>query len=122
MSAGEFRISRYQTNTGILVPIKIQPETADATFGGVINLAQSGAAQPGWPSATVSSSRRGIGIHPRTVQVKMTAGMPASYLEKQSYSIPCLSESVWDGVAKGQAVGYQGGTGEVVSKTAENIN
>lgn len=123
MSAGAFSIAKYTTNLGNVVAIRVQPETLDATFSGSIN-ASPGAStlSSGFPSASVSGSRRSIGIHPRTVNVRISAGLPTGYLSNQIYRIPCLNQTAWDNATKGAAAGYLGGTGIIVSKSPESIN
>ena len=121
MSSGAFDLVNYRTDDGVLIPIKIQPETAEATFGGAINSSPPGAPSSGYPSALVSGSRRSIGIHPRTVTIRITAGLPAGYLANQSYRIPCLNDTAYASATKGAAAGYLGGSGKVVSKSPEVI-
>jgi len=121
MSAGAFVLTSYETDAGTLVPIKLQPETLQATFGGGLNAAPTGAPAAGYPSATVSGSKRSIGIHPRTVTVRITSGLPLGYLNNQTYRIPCLSEAAYIAAVKGAAAGYLGGTGTVVGKSPESI-
>lgn len=121
MSAGKFQNYTYTTNAGNLVAIKLQPETADATFGGAINTGVAGNPNSEFPSAVVSRSRRAIGIHPRTVQYIMESGMPTDYKKEQTFSSPVLVKSVWDGISKNDVVSYLGGTGKVLTKTEENI-
>lgn len=121
MSAGAFLITNYRTDNDILVPIRIQPETAQATFGGSINAAAAGSPSAGYPSATVSGSKRSIGIHPRTITVRITAGLPVGYLNNQTYKIPCLNSTVYLAAVKGAAAGYLGGTGTIVGKSPEAI-
>lgn len=125
MSAGAFDIVRYETDLGNIVPIRLQPETLQATFNSVLNAAGGTGAttfSPGFPSAMVSKSRRGLGIHCRTVNVRITAGLPSGYLNNQTYRIPCPNKTVFNGVVRGQTAGYLGGTGIVVSTSGEDIN
>lgn len=121
MSAGAFEIYNYKTDGDILVPIRLQRETTEATFGGSINASPSGTPSSGYPSALVSKSKRAIGIHPRTVTVRITAGLPTGYLANQTYRIPCLNDTVYAAAVKGAAAGYLGGTGKVVGKSPEAI-
>jgi hypothetical protein len=121
MSAGAFTLTRYQTDAGDIVPIKLQPETLQATFGGVINNAPTGAPSAGFPSADVSGGRRSIGIHPRIVTVRITAGLPPGYQSPSTHRVACLNTAVYNAAVKGAAAGYLGGTGTVVSKSPEVI-
>jgi len=49
MSAGAFVLTNYETDAGTIVPIKLQPETLQATFGGGANTAPSGTPAAGYP-------------------------------------------------------------------------
>jgi len=121
MSAGAFVLTNYETDNGAVVPIKLQPETLQATFGGGANTPPSGTPDAGYPSATVSGSKRSIGIHPRTVTIRITGGLPLGYLNNQTHRIPCLTEAAYTAATKGAAAGYLGGTGTVVGKSPESI-
>lgn len=120
MSTGAFVLSKYETNEGAIVPIKLQPETITATIGGTANAAPAAAVDPGYPSADVSRSKRAIGIHARTVTARITA--PATdYLENTTVRIPVLTEAVWDAATRGATVVCAAGTGVVAGKSAEVI-
>lgn len=120
MSTGAFVNSKYSTNDANIVPIKLQPETLTLTVGGVANAAPAGAVEAGWPSADVSRSKRAIGIHCRSISVKVTD--PAEgYEENGVIRVPIMTPTVWNGVAKGQAVVGAFGTGEVAGKQPEII-
>lgn len=120
MSSGEFSNSKYQTNEGNIVPIKLQPETLTLTIAGTANAAPAGAVEAGWPSADVSRSKRAIGIHCRTISVKVTD--PAEgYVDNGLVRVPIMTATVWNGAVKGAAVVGAFGTGEVAGKQPEVI-
>lgn len=121
MSAGKFEIYNYETDAGTIIKITLQEETTLATFNGSINASPSGSPVAGYPSALVSKSRRSIGIHPRIVTVGKMTGMPSGYLANQTYRVPCLSETVFNGLTGGQAAGYLGGVGKIISVDKEKI-
>jgi hypothetical protein len=122
MSAGAFEGYFYTLDNGEVAPIRLQPETVQATFGGAINgPGGATAASDGFPSVSVSGSRRAIGIHPRIVTIRITAGLPTGYKLPATFRIPVLQESQWDAASKNGPAGYLGGTGTVVSKTKEVI-
>lgn len=121
MSAGAFTRSFYTTNAGNVVPIRVQPETLQATIGGVGNLSAGGPATAGFPSATVSGSRRGIGIHPRTVTLTITGAPPTGYKLAQSYTIPVVNQAAWDAAITGTVASYLGAAAEVLSANPERI-
>ncbi len=122
MSAGAFERTRYTTDGGAQVNIRVQPETLAASLGGTVNAGSATAADAGYPSAIVSKSRRGIGIHPRTVTVKFQgASVPAGYLAGQSYTIPVMSDSAWANLASGSSITYLGTACDFISKNPEKI-
>jgi len=121
MSAGAFDLVSYRSDDGKNIPARVQPETLQATFGGTINAAPTGAPDAGYPSVVISKSKRSHGIHPRTVTVRITAGLPAGYLSPGSFVIPCMNTAAYTAATKGAVAGYLGGTGVVVGKSPEVI-
>jgi len=122
MSAGVFELYFYETNGGLKSAIRLQPETIQAVLGGAVNASATGPATVGSPRVRVSASRRANGIHPRTVTVRFTTGTaPTGYAMGQTYTLPVLTETVWDGITDGAAMTYLGTTGTVVSKDSEKI-
>jgi len=120
MSSGPFTLTKYETDNGDVVPIKVQPETLTATFAGTANAAPTGASSVGFPSADISRSKRAIGIHARSISVKITE--PATgYTDNALVRIPVLNPTVWTGAAKGDAVTCAAGTGTVAGKSPEFI-
>lgn len=120
MSSGAFDIYNYKADSGTVFPITLQPETTEATFNGSINSSPAGSPVAGVASISVSAGRRSIGIHPRVVTVGKMTGMPTGYLANATYRIVCLSDTVFAGLTRGQAAGYLGGTGKIISVTKEN--
>jgi hypothetical protein len=121
MSAGRFELVAYETDAGVLVPARVQPETLLATFGGTVNAPATGSPAPGYPSIIISKSKRSNGIHPRTVTVRINAGLPDGYVVPGTFTIPCMNEAAYTSATKGAAAGYLGGTGKVVGKSPESI-
>jgi len=120
MSSGPFVLSTYETDNGDLVPIKLQPETLTATFAGTANAAPAGAVTPGFPSADVSRSKKSIGIHARTVSVKITdPADPAGLPGLTRIAVP--NPTVYNAIVKGAAVVCSAGTGTVAGKSSETI-
>lgn len=120
MSSGVFSRSKYETNLGVVVAIRVQPETIAATLGGAPNAAPADDITTGYPRATVSKSRRSVGIHARMVTIAFTTP-PTGYAVGQTHSLPVLTEAVWDGLAEGVACTYLGVAATVVSVTAEKV-
>lgn len=120
MSSGQFDRSFYETDNGDIVPLRIQPETLSADFDGTANAGATGPAAAGFPSANVSRSRRGYGIHARFVTVAWNTA-PAGYDDRGLLAIHVPVKATFDAITKGSTVTYLGGTAEVVSKTPELI-
>lgn len=121
MSAGNFILSKYESDTGDVHQIKIQPETSAASLGGTANQAPSGAVDSVF-AAEVNRGARAYGLRPRKVTIGFTDDAPDGYRPYTSISIPVLQESVFNGLAIGDSVTYNGGTGVVKSKAGETIN
>lgn len=117
---GVFTLSKYETDNGDVVPIKLQPETLTATLGGAANAAPTGAYSLGFPSADVSRSKKAIGIHARTVSVKITTPA-ADYAGNGLVRIAVPNPTVYNGVSKGDAVTCEAGSGTVAGKSPEFI-
>lgn len=120
MSAGSFTGSKYQSDTGDIHYIKVQPETIAATLGGTANAPLPGAIDSVF-AAEVNRGARAYGLRPRKVTISFEADVPDGYRPYTSISIPILSASVFSGIGVGDAVTYAGGTGVVSSKTGESI-
>lgn len=121
MSAGSFVQSKYQSDTGDVHVIKVQPETIAATLGGTANAAVAGAIDSVF-AAEVNRGARAYGLRPRKVTVAFETDVPTGYRPYTSLSIPVLSASVFAGVSPGDTVSYAGGSGVVTSKSGEDIN
>lgn len=121
--AGPFSIAKYESSEGTFVyKIKVQPETIAASFGSTSNAEPSGARTPFLPSAVISRSRRSIGVHPRTVSVKVTAtGVSAANAVNSIIQIPILSKATYAAIVEGAVGVYQGDTIVVVTRHPENI-
>jgi hypothetical protein len=122
MSAGNFITSFYASNrTGLVHPIRIQPETLALEIGGVAN------ATPGGPatnpiSAQVSQSKRSLGLNARTVTIKFPTAAPTGYAVGSTITLPWLNSANFDAISKSDAVTYLGATGEVVGTKPETAN
>jgi len=122
MSAGKFTSSRYTSNSGRVYPATVQPETLAATLGGTANTATADPVDEE-VSAKMTGGKREIGVIARTVTIRWDAGAaPTGYDENTLLRIPVMQQSTWNGVAKGAAVSYLGGTGEVAGKSPEQVN
>lgn len=123
MSAGAFVRSKYAcTDTGLIHPIRIQPETLAASIGGTANAAPAGAISSNI-SARVAAGKRTLGLGARRVNLQAPAtGQPAGYLASGTTSIPALQEAFYALAVKGATCTYQGVAYTVVSRTDEVVN
>lgn len=118
MSAGDFIRSKYETDSGEICNIRVQPETLAATFGGTANAAPAGTVTQ-LASAIARKGKRQIGVGPRLIGVGFETP-PTGYTSEVLY-VPIMQKTLYDATALGDAVSYLGGTGVVVSKIAESI-
>ena len=108
MSAGAFILSRYETSSaalgGIIMPIKIQPETEALVIGGVTNTPPAGAVD--FPlRVSVSATDGEYGVKPRKVTLRFTdpADVPTGY-SGQDVIVPLLTPAA-EAAAIPEAVG-----------------
>lgn len=121
MSAGAFQISRYERNGAVSIHgIDIQPETAAATFDGVVNDPPAAAVNSDF-SVKISRAANACGLLPRKANVRFTGTLPTGYKADQVYPIVILQESVWAGITRGQVGTYLGEATVVVSKSNEDV-
>jgi len=119
MSAGVFTNAKYaSSDTGLVHPIRVQPETITATVGVVPNSQPAGAIDTGI-SAQVSASARSLGLHARRVYAKIAGTTPTGYSGTSKISIPCLTETFYAACSKGVTLSYLGTTWTVTGRRAE---
>lgn len=120
MSAGAFSTTKYQTDAGNIVPIKVQPETLACTIASTSNTAPTGDLTAGFPSAKVSGSNRTIGINARTVSIKLTAAL-AGYKDDSPLKIPALTPTFFNACSVGATGTYLGTACRVIGRRGESI-
>lgn len=118
MSAGVFTRTRYESDTDLIHPIRLQPETLLATIATVPNAAPTGTPDSEI-SAQVTGSRRGLGLFARYITVVFTGDVPPGYAPNQSYRITILSQSLFAAIAVGSTGVYLDEAIQVISKTPE---
>jgi hypothetical protein len=125
MSAGSFTTSKYRasySNGDQIHPIRIQPETLEATIGSTVNAAPSGAVNNPI-QCRVSGGKRQIGLLARYVTIQFPAtGQPTNYKAGGTTRIPALSEEWYDLATKGTDVTYLNVTCKVVSRSRERVD
>jgi hypothetical protein len=115
MSAGPFILSKYETDEGNILPIRIQPETRT-----VAENAEPAAGADG-PFVKVSGSKRSYGVHPRKITLSRSVG-DADYGSAKAYArVVMLTPAAFDAVVIGSTVAYAGVDWIVASKTNESI-
>lgn len=122
MSAGAFDINFYETNLGVIIPMITQPETLEATIGGTLNDSATGPAAAGYPTVSISRSRRSHGIHARKVNCTWDDGAaPTGYQDGAPFSLVVPDPALWATITRGTAITYLGGTGKASTVTPEKI-
>lgn len=122
MSAGVFTDSRYKSDDNLVFPVRVQPETLQLVLDTATNTATSDDVGAGLPTLVTRKSRKGFGVHPRFVTIKLTAdgaGAKADYKEGTQHRVPILQKAMWQSLVKGDVGTYLGIACEVVSKTPE---
>lgn len=120
MSAGQFTRAKYECDTAGTCPVRIQPETAAATFAGTANAEPAGAVDMDM-YARVNKGRREYGVGTRFVTCEWDGAPPAGYEANGTIKIAILTRAVYDGIAVLSAGAYLGANITVISKTPENI-
>lgn len=124
MSAGNFIDASYAADNGLIFPVRIQPETAQLTLDTATNTEPTADIDDGLPTLVISKSRRGFGVHPRSVTIVLTAdgtGKTEEYKEGRTYRIPILQKAMYDSLVKGDVGTYLGIACKLVSKTPELV-
>jgi hypothetical protein len=106
MSAGEFKTSRYELDSGVIIPIKVQEETESLTFGGTANEPPAGPAVRDYGSARVGGGTREIGIRARNVTVKWVTTVPPGYKSSGLLRLPILTPALHGALASGNQGTY----------------
>jgi len=121
MSSGAFIISKYESDIiANIRPIKIQPETLGLVVGSQTNTAPTGAAVGGLGSAQVSSGKRSLGVHARTITIKFDTA-PTGYKQGGLIRLPILRKAMFDGIARGATGTYLEEAITVVGVSSEEI-
>lgn len=123
MSAGDFSATLYEAtyNNTQIHPIKLQPETLDATFSNGTDPAFENNSPTGVAtspiSAQVSLGRKQVGLRARYVLCRWIT-KPSGY-DGDTFKLVVPDRSNFDQIAFGFSVTYLGGTGTVIAKEPE---
>lgn len=127
MSAGPtLEGARYESNNGIVFPIRIQPETITLNLNSVTNALPSAQVTLDVPSARVGAGRNSFGVNARLVRITFTAAVPPGYLENGVITLPVLTLTAYNAYTRGTTGTYNlNGTDYAVKwagRSPEKIN
>lgn len=126
MSSGGFITVNYQANTGILHPIRVQPETILLDIGGGVNVVPS---EPAGVvksniSSRVSGGRRGLGLFARMVRIQFgnaDGDQPTGYQVRGIITLPILTQALYDAITRSDTGTYLTKTIKVVGLVPEVV-
>lgn len=118
MSSGAFVVSKYETDSGEIMPIRIQPETAVTSIGSGANTAPSANVTIPF-SARARGGKRKLGVTARTVTLRPVGTSPAGYKEGQLLIVPILKPALYNATKNGDSATYLGTPFLVVGKSPE---
>lgn len=126
MSAGAFANVKYESDDGVLHPIRVQPETVALTIGGAANNVppEPAGTTKSKISARVGGSRSGIGLYARMVYIKFgdTEGaQPDGYKRGGRTAVPILTQSLFGAITKNDTGNYLGKVVTVTGLSAEVV-
>lgn len=121
MSNGPFEFTIYEKNDGVLVGIRVQPETLTLTLDGVANTAPTGVSADGYPSAQTSQSRRAIGINARRVTCVYTSAATGD-LPGLRITLPWLTFATFNALPRNALGTYNGEPVRLANTLSEEIN
>ena len=120
MSAGQFLNAFYETNSGNIAGIRVQPETAALVLNGVTNTIPAGPADQ-LASAQVGKGRRSIGINARLVRIRFTGAVPDGYQAGGEIALPWLQFASFEALPKNATGTYLGVGVTLVGRSSETI-
>ena len=121
MSNGPFTFTNYEKNDGIIVAIRVQPETLGLTLNAVANDAPTGVPADGYPSAQTSQSRRAIGINARRVTCVYTDAATGD-LPGLRITLPWLQLATFNALPKNATGTYDGQPVRLANTLGEEVN
>lgn len=124
MSTGPFLPAFYESDTGDIHRIRIQPETAALAQGATTNTIPAGPATND-QQVLVSASRNSIGIKARKIRFRMTSPTTVGGIIEAGrvLELPWLQRETFLQVTRpgGQVLTYQGGSAVVIGGTPETF-
>lgn len=119
MAIGAFITAKYEDNAGDTRAIRVKQATIDLAFGSVTNAQGTGTTFTK-PRAKVSGGRRSLGVHARTVTVKLTE-VGASGEIGSLIRVPWFKRSTFDDLVENTVGSYNGSDCELIGKSEEKI-
>lgn len=108
-----FTRTKYEADSGEIHPIRLDDDRLSAAgtppAGDITNDA----------SVKISKSRREFGIRPRGVSLVRTRGSAPNQFKVYTF-VPCLTETYYDGLAKGDSITVDSVSWEVANKIPED--
>lgn len=120
MSAGQFLDAFYETNSGEICGVRIQPETAALVLDAVSNTIPAGPATQ-LASAQVGRGKRSIGVNTRTVTVEFTGAVPDGYQPNGKITLPWLQQASFEALPKNALGTYLGVGVRLAGRSPERI-
>lgn len=119
MSSGPFSIVSYQSDSGVVHPVRVQPETITETN-------PVGAARTSEQYFYATSSRRRFGSFARFITIGLKVGVVAEgggpFAEAKVYAhIVVFTEDVYKLMKVGDDFVYQGKSFQIVTKHPERV-
>lgn len=111
MSAGGFEPGKYESISGVIYPVRAQPETKELTIGGTANPYPAGVTSPGVSRIRLRKGKRAFGPAIRTASVVLTAdgtGEAAEYQSGTTHTVPIFSQATYDAYEVDQVGTYLG--------------
>jgi len=121
MSAGNFTLRIYESDSAETHFIKQQPESAVFSIDGTPNTIPAGPPTSVFWAKT-SRGAKEYGLRPRKLRFRFTPGSePTGYADCGILEIVVYSKSVYDGAVLGGPATYLGGAGTIVGRVPEDI-
>lgn len=121
MSAGNFTLRIYESDSAETHFIKQQPESAVFSVDGTPNIIPAGPPSSVFWAKT-SRGAKEYGLRPRKLRFRFTPGNePAGYADCGILEIVIYAKSVYDEAVLGGPATYLGGSGTIVGRVPEDI-
>lgn len=120
MSAGNFSDAFYTADSGLIHPMRVQPETLAAVIGGATNAATAGPATSN-QFVKISKARRERGIGSRYITARWTTTQPTDYAVNGKIRIAIPDPTVFAGINLFDTGTYLGQGITVTGVFVENV-